>query len=227
MGLERMAAVVQGKDSVYQTDLLRPLIGHVERLASKPYGDEEEQDVSMRVIADHARAATFLITDGVTPSNEWRGYVLRRIMRRAMRHGRMLGLMEPFLWDVTGSVVELMGGAYPEVREAQSRVAETVRLEEERFAETLDLGMARIREYMSARSMGTRPAGPSEPVDGKFLFMLYDTYGFPLDLAQEVFQDAGWPVPPESLAVYEEEMEAQRVRQLVKHDGQNQNESSA
>ena len=110
----------------------------------------------MRVIADHARAATFLITDGVTPSNEWRGYVLRRIMRRAMRHGRMLGLMEPFLWDVTGSVVELMGGAYPEIREAQSRVAETVRLEEERFAETLDLGMARIREYMSARSSGTR-----------------------------------------------------------------------
>src|SRR5512132_2267358 len=177
MGLERMTAVVQGRDSVYQTDLLRPLIGHVERLTSKAYGDEEEQDVSMRVIADHARAAAFLITDGVTPSNEWRGYVLRRIMRRAMRHGRMLGLLEPFLWDVTGSVVELMGGAYPEVREAQSRVAETVRLEEERFAETLDLGMARIREYMSARSSGTQ-------VDGKFLFMLYDTYGFPLDLAQ-------------------------------------------
>ena len=205
MGLERIAAVVQGKESTYQTDLIRPLIGHVERLSRKPYGDEEEQDVSMRVIADHARAATFLITDGVTPSNEWRGYVLRRIMRRAMRHGRMLGLMEPFLWDVTGSVVELMGTAYPEVREAQSRVAETVRLEEERFAETLDLGMARIREYMSVRSSGTR-------VDGKFLFMLYDTYGFPLDLAQEVFQDAGWPVPPESLAVYDEEMEAQRVR---------------
>src|SRR5678815_1356857 len=170
MGLERIAAVVQGKDSNYQTDLLRPLLGHVERLSRKPYGDEEEQDVSMRVIADHARTATFLITDGVTPSNEWRGDVLRRIMRRAMRHGRMLGLMEPFLWDVTGSVVALMSGAYPEVREAQSRVAETVRLEEERFAETLDLGMARIREYMSARSSGTR-------VDGKFLFMLYDTYG--------------------------------------------------
>ncbi len=163
MGLERIAAVVQGKDSNYETDLLRPLIGHVERLSRKPYGDDEEQDVSMRVIADHARAATFLITDGVTPSNEWRGYVLRRIMRRAMRHGRMLGLMEPFLWDVTGGVVELMGDVYPELREAQSRVAETVRLEEERFAETLDLGMARIREYMSARSSGTRPAGASAP----------------------------------------------------------------
>src|SRR5262245_19569112 len=104
----------------------------------------------MRVIADHARATTFLIADGVTPSNEWRGYVLRRIMRRAMRHGRMLGLSEPFLWGVTETVVGLMGDAYPEVREAQARVAETVKLEEERFAETLDLGMAKIREYMAA-----------------------------------------------------------------------------
>jgi alanyl-tRNA synthetase len=207
MGLERMAAVVQDVDTVYRTDLLWPLIGHVERLSRKRYGRDEAQDVSMRVIADHARATTFLITDGVTPSNEWRGYVLRRIMRRAMRHGRMLGLTEPFLWDVTGSVVELMGAAYPEIREAHARVAETVKLEEERFAETLDLGMARIREHMEAR-----PAAASLPVDGKFLFMLYDTYGFPLDLAQEVFQDAGWSVPPESLAVFEAEMDAQRER---------------
>ena len=155
--------------------------------------------MSMRVIADHARTATFLIADGVTPSNEWRGYVLRRIMRRAMRHGRMLGLAEPFLWDVTGSVVELMGEAYPEIREQHARVAETVKLEEERFAETLDLGMARIREYIEARPV----RGVDRPVDGKFLFTLYDTYGFPLDLAQEVFQDAGWSVPPESLAVFE------------------------
>ena len=110
--------------------------------SGKTYRAREEDDVSMQVIADHARAATFLIADGVTPSNEWRGYVLRRIMRRAMRHGRMLGLDEPFLWDVTGGVVELMGDAYPEIREAQARVAETVRQEEERFAETLDLGMA-------------------------------------------------------------------------------------
>src|SRR5262245_48234225 len=150
MGLERVAAVVQGVDSNYETDLLRPLIVDVERRAKKPYGEGGEPDVSMRVIADHARATTFLIADGVTPSNEWRGYVRRRIMRRAMRHGRMLGLTEPFLWGVTETVVGLMGEAYPEVREAQARVAETVRLEEERFAETLDLGMAKIREYMAA-----------------------------------------------------------------------------
>jgi alanyl-tRNA synthetase len=209
MGLERVAAVVQGVDSNYLTDLLRPLIGRVERLARKPYGDDEAQDVSMRVIADHARATTFLIADGVTPSNEWRGYVLRRIMRRAMRHGRMLGLVEPFLCDVTGSVVELMGAAYPELGDAQARVAETVKLEEERFAETLDVGMAKIREYMDAHaSNGVRSA----PVDGKFLFMLHDTYGFPQDLAQEVFQDAGWAVTPDSLAVFEAEMESQRER---------------
>src|SRR5882724_6790623 len=191
MGLERVAAVLQGKQSNYDTDLLRPLITRVEELSGKTYGRDEEADVSMRVVADHARAATFLIADGVTPSNEWRGYVLRRIMRRAMRHGRMLGLEAPFLWDVTGSVVAVMGDAYPEIREAHARVAETVRQEEERFAETLDLGMAKIREYLEAHKADTnrshagdsrpshagdsRPshAGDSRPiVDGRFLFTL-------------------------------------------------------
>jgi alanyl-tRNA synthetase len=207
MGLERIAAVVQGKDSVFSTDLLRPLIAHAERLSRRVYGVNEEHDVSMRVIADHARAATFLIADGVTPSNEWRGYVLRRIMRRAMRHGRMLGLLEPFLWDVTSSVVEVFGEAYPEIREQHQRVAQTVKLEEERFAETLDLGMAKIREYLDANKNDARKIA-----DGRFLFTLYDTHGFPTDLAQEVFQDAGWTVTPESLATFEAEMEAQRVR---------------
>jgi alanyl-tRNA synthetase len=207
MGLERVAAVLQGKQSNYDTDLFRPLLAHVERLARKPYGTREEDDVSMRVIADHARAAAFLITDGVTPSNEWRGYVLRRIMRRAMRHGRMLGLVEPFLWDVTGTVAMLMGDAFPEVKEHRARVAETVRSEEERFAETLDLGMAKIREYLESHADEGRKV-----VDGKFLFTLYDTHGFPTDLAQEVFQDAGWSVPAESLAAFEAEMEAQRAR---------------
>ena len=207
MGLERVAAVLQGKQSNYDTDLLRPLIARVEALCGKTYGRDEEADVSMRVIADHARAATFLITDGVTPSNEWRGYVLRRIMRRAMRHGRMLGLEAPFLWDVTGTVVAVMGEAYPEIREAQARVAEAVRQEEERFAETLDLGMARIREYVDEHRADAR-----REVDGRFLFTLYDTHGFPYDLAQEVLQDAGFTVTPETQRAFDAEMEAQRDR---------------
>ncbi|MEX2220874.1 MAG: alanine--tRNA ligase [Candidatus Rokuibacteriota bacterium] len=207
MGLERLAAVLQGKQSSFDTDLLRPLITHVERLCGKTYGRDEEADVSMRVIADHARAATFLISDGVTPSNEWRGYVLRRIMRRAMRHGRMLGLERPFLWDVTGSVVAELGPAYPEIRDAHPRVAETVRQEEERFAETLDLGMARIREHHAAHK-----GDAAKIVDGRFLFQLYDTYGFPPDLAKEVLQDQGWQVADETDRVFESEMEMQRER---------------
>ncbi len=207
MGLERVTAVLQGKSSNFETDLLWPLIAHVERLSRRSYGAADEQDVSMRVIADHARAATFLIADGVTPSNEWRGYVLRRIMRRAMRHGRMLGLTEPFLWDVTATVADVLGEAYPEIREQHARVAETVRLEEERFAETLDLGMARIREYIDAHARDGRRI-----VDGRFLFTLYDTHGFPADLAQEVFQDAGWSATDETQRAFDAEMEAQRER---------------
>jgi alanyl-tRNA synthetase len=211
MGLERVAAVLQGKQSNFETDLLRPLIARVEQLCGKRYGRDEEADVSMRVIADHSRAATFLITDGVTPSNEWRGYVLRRIMRRAMRHGRMLGLDAPFLWDVTGPVVALMADAYPEIREAHARVAETVRQEEERFAETLDLGMAKIREYLDGHR-----ADRSRIVDGRFLFTLYDTHGFPFDLAQEVLQDAGFRVTAETQQAFDAEMEAQRERARAK-----------
>src|SRR2546425_1273540 len=168
MGLERIAAVVQGKSSSYDTDLLRPLIAHVERLSNKRYGVEEEPDVSMRVIADHARAATFLIADGVTPSNEWRGYVLRRIMRRAMRHGRLLGLTEPFLWRTVDWVVGLMRDAYPELATERPRVEQTVRTEEERFAETLDTGMRLIEEYDEAQRRTASPGVTS--LSGNFLF---------------------------------------------------------
>jgi alanyl-tRNA synthetase len=208
MGLERIAAVMQSKASNFDTDLLRPLIDRISGLAGAAYGGDEERDVSMRVIADHARTATFLIADGVVPSNEWRGYVLRRIMRRAMRHGRRLGLTEPFLYRSVEWVVALMGRAYPEIAREQARVQDTVRGEEERFAETLDSGMRRIEEYFAAEGR----EGRGRAVDGRLLFTLYDTYGFPRDLAEEVFQDAGWRITDATSAAWDAEMEAQRER---------------
>jgi alanyl-tRNA synthetase len=207
MGLERMAAVLQGKRSSWETDLFAPLIGRVGGLAGKQYGGTEDDDVSMRVIADHGRTATFLIADGVTPSNEWRGYVLRRIMRRAMRHGRMLGLTEPFLWKTVGWVGESMGGAYPEVVNERARIEDAVRSEEERFAETLDNGMRRIDDYATAEGEGRGRA-----IDGRFLFTLYDTYGFPRDLAEDVLRERGWVVTDATERAWTEEMEAQRDR---------------
>jgi alanyl-tRNA synthetase len=208
MGLERIAAVMQGKESNFDTDLLAPLIARTGALAGKTYRQREADDVSLRVIADHARASTFLIADGVTPSNEWRGYVLRRIMRRAMRHGALLGLGEPFLWKTVAWVVELMREAYPEIARDQGRVEDTVRSEEERFAETLDSGTRRIEEYLAEHGRD----GRGRAVDGRFLFTLYDTYGFPRDLAEEVFQDAGWRLTGETGAAWDAEMTAQRER---------------
>ena len=207
MGLERIAAVLEGTQSNFDTDLLRPLIDGVARLVGKPYGAVAADDVSMRVIADHARATAFLIADGVTPSNEWRGYVLRRIMRRAMRHGRMLGLGEPFLWRVVEWVGQVMTRPYPELRAEMARVQGVVRAEEERFAETLDVGIAKIREYAEAPA-----AEGGRVVDGKFLFTLYDTHGFPTDLAQEAFADLGFIVTDDTLREFEAEMERQRAR---------------
>jgi len=208
MGLERIAAVMQGKRSNFDTDLLAPLIARVASLSGKRYGADAEDDVSMRVIADHARATTFLIADGVLPSNEWRGYVLRRIMRRAMRHGRRLGLAEPFLHGAVAWVADVMGRAYPELAAERPRVQEAVRQEEERFAETLDAGMRRIEEFLQTEGR----AGDGRAVDGRFLFTLYDTYGFPRDLAEEILQDAGWRVTEATNAAWEAEMEAQRER---------------
>ena len=157
MGLERLCAVIQGVQSNFDCDLLRPVIGRVEELAGKTYGGKNEQEnVAFRVIADHSRATTFLIADGVLPSNEGRGYVLRRIMRRAIRFGRLLNLPSPFMGKVSERVVELMSEAYPELVEARQFMAQVVAGEEERFADTLDHGLKLLSEELPPRPRGWR-----------------------------------------------------------------------
>ncbi|PYN13273.1 MAG: alanine--tRNA ligase [Candidatus Rokuibacteriota bacterium] len=208
MGLERIAAIVQGKTWTYDTDLFVHVFARIEKLARKRYGaSAEDHRVSMRVIADHARATAFLIADGVLPSNEWRGYVLRRIMRRAMRHARKLGITGPFFWNAIEGVVADMGDAYPELGSESDRIRRAVGEEEERFAAVLDAGMNRIAEYATAQG-----AGNGRPIDGRFLFTLYDTFGFPRDLAEDELRDRGWVSTAETEASWESEMDAQRER---------------
>ncbi|TMA55841.1 MAG: alanine--tRNA ligase, partial [Deltaproteobacteria bacterium] len=204
-GLERVAAVLQGvRGNTYDSDLLRNVIRATEELSGKRYGADPEQDISFRVIADHARATAFVIADGVVPTNEGRGYVLRRIMRRALRHGRLLGFEGPFFSRVTDSVVRLMGSAYPELVAHKDYLAEVVRNEEERFAETLDKGLVLLEQAIKdlRRSGGTTLAGEAA-------FRLYDTYGFPLDLTEDILSSEGLSV---DRAGFERAMEEQRTR---------------
>ncbi len=185
-GLERITAVVQGVHSNFDTDLLRPIITAVEELSGRAYGARERDDVSMRVIADHGRATTFLLTDGVLPSNEGRGYVLRRIVRRALRYGKLLGLEGPFLAQMTERVVDQMKEQYPELQASRDRVARETLAEEERFGHTLKMAIPRLDE-----EIGQAKAKPldAQLIPGDQLFKLYDTYGLPRDLIEELAQE--------------------------------------
>jgi len=184
MGLERLVAVLQGKHNNFDTDLFMPIINYVEGLCKKKYGSDPETDVSLRVIADHIRSSAFVLSEGLTPSNEGRGYVLRRIIRRAARHGFMLGLEEPFLNNVLDVVYENISGAYPEIRENMDMSKKILKLEEERFAHTLSAGMGILDKLMNE----IKKSG-QDIIPGSELFKLYDTYGFPLDLAQDIAED--------------------------------------
>jgi len=203
-GLERLAAILQGARSNFDSDLLRPIIAFVEEQCGKRYGADPQVDVSLRVIADHARSTTFLAGDGVLPSNEGRGYVLRRILRRGLRHGRLVGLEEPFMAAVTGRVVELMQGAYPELADAREHVARVTLAEEERFGHTLKVGLKMVESLVEAQQALGGPAIPGEEI-----FRLYDTYGFPLDLLRDIATDHGLRLDE---AGFERAMEEQRVR---------------
>ncbi len=198
MGLERLAAVLQGVHNNYETDLFVPLIQAAAELA----GLSDTSHTSLKVIADHIRASSFIIADGVLPSNEGRGYVLRRIVRRALRHWHQLGLKEPFFYRLVVPLVAVMGNAHPEVAALRSHVEQVLRQEEERFAQTLDQGMAILNQEMAHVSAGA-------VLPGELVFRLYDTYGFPVDLTADVVRERGCTL---DLVGFEQEMEAQRTR---------------
>ncbi|MBP2673807.1 MAG: alaS [Deltaproteobacteria bacterium] len=211
MGLERLAAVVQGVSSNYDSDLFRPILADIARLCGKPYGSSSPHGAPMRVIADHARAAAFLIADGVMPSNEGRGYVLRRVMRRALRHGKKLGFEGPFLHKVAGTVVREFSPAYPELSGAASFIDTVSFQEERRFLETLDAGLRMVEDEFS-RMEG---AG-AEVFPGDTAFRLYDTYGFPVDLTADLCRERGVAL---DAAGFEAEMEKQRAQSRVSWKG--------
>jgi len=199
MGLERLAAVLQGKHNNYDIDLMRYLIeASAQESGVEPDGDHQ---ASHRVIADHVRASSFLIADGVLPSNEGRGYVLRRIMRRAMRHAHIMGCQDPLLWKLVPSLVTEMGKAFPELDRASALVTETLKLEETRFKETLGRGLRLLEDETAKLSDG-------EALDGEVAFKLYDTFGFPLDLTEDVLRGQGRPV---DTAGFDVAMERQRA----------------
>ncbi|MDI3316126.1 MAG: alanine--tRNA ligase [Bacillota bacterium] len=203
MGLERIASVLQGVDSNFDTDLFHPVVRRIEELTGRRY-DRGSAGFPFRVIADHARAGAFLVADGVLPSNDGRGYVLRRILRRAARFGRVLGLERPFLGEVVESVVAVMGDAYPELRERQAFIRDVIRREEERFQQTLEQGMRAFADLAEK----ARAEGRHE-LRGEDAFLLYDTYGFPLDLAQDMAEEAGLAI---DLAGFQAALERQRER---------------
>ncbi len=202
MGLERLSAVLQGVRSNYETDLLRGVISCIEDLSGKNYCSDRETEVAMRVIADHSRALVFLISDGVFPSNEGRGYVLRRILRRAVRHSKFLGMSEPFIYRILPSVEAIMGQAYPEIGEKPEFVSQVVKSEEERFLETMDRGLDLLNAEIAK-------LGKNRKISGKTVFSLYDTYGFPVDLTEDVARNEGIDIDLEG---FQEEMRKQRAK---------------
>ena len=193
MGLERLAAVMQGVHSNYDIDLFANLID----AAQKVTGAEDRNDKSLRVIADHIRSCAFLVLDGVVPSNEGRGYVLRRICRRAIRHGHRLGARDAFFHQLVAALDTEMGDAYPKLRSQRSVIEHVLRQEEERFAETLDQGMRMLDQAIAGMS--------GEVIDGETVFRLYDTYGFPVDLTADIARERGLSADVEG---FEVQMEA-------------------
>lgn len=199
MGLERIAMVVQGKESTFETDLLFPILQKVSDMSKVPYKKDNKTDISLRIITDHARCVTFMINDGVLPGNEGRSYVLRMILRRALRHGKLLGLELPFLSEIVDTVINLYKETYPDLVKNADKIKSTIKQEEERFKITLDRGYKLLEELMQK----------SKQIDGENAFKLYDTFGFPLELTIEIAAEKGVTVDTEG---YKAEMQKQKEK---------------
>lgn len=204
MGLERMAAIMQGVNTMFEVDTIKHILDYTAKIAGREYGHDEKSDVSIRVITDHIRGVTNMISDGILPSNEGRGYVLRRLLRRAARHGKLLGLEGAFLYDVSSKVVEVSGSAYPELVEKEDYIKRVIKQEEERFQETLDQGLSILQEYVEQM----KKEGKSM-LSGEKAFKLYDTFGFPLDLTKDILEENDMSVDDEE---FNRQMQAQRER---------------
>ena len=204
MGLERLACVMQGVDNMFEVDSVRKILDHVVEISGKRYGDDKKNDISIRVITDHTRSAMFMIADGVSPSNEGRGYVLRRILRRACRHGKLLGIDRPFLPEVCVTAIGESDAAYPELREKRDYILKVIAKEEESFAATINAGIAILTSLIDdAKKLGKDALADAD------VFKLYDTYGFPFDLTREMAEEEGLAVSEEGFRAL---MDEQRRR---------------
>lgn len=204
MGLERIAAIMQEVNSLFEVDTIKHVMEEVSRISGVKYGDNEDTDISLRVITDHIRGTVFMISDGILPSNEGRGYVLRRILRRAARHGKLLGIKDSFLVNLAKVVISESAEAYLELREKEEYILKVVQVEEERFNETIDQGLSILKDDIRL----IKKKG-QEVLDGESAFKLYDTYGFPLDLTKEILEEEGMTVDEDT---FHQQMEAQKDR---------------
>ncbi|CDF58257.1 alanine--tRNA ligase [Thermobrachium celere] len=204
MGLERIATIMQGVDSIFEVDTIKAILDKVCEVANYKYNTDEAKDVSVRVITDHIRSVTFMVSDGILPSNEGRGYVLRRLLRRAARHGKLLGINKAFLYNICDVVIENSKTAYPELEEKRDFIKKVIKLEEERFDETIDQGLSILNQYIEELK-----AQNKNVLDGESAFKLYDTYGFPIELTIEILDEHNIKVDMQG---FEKEMEAQKER---------------
>ena len=214
MGLERISAVMQGTDNIFEIDTMQDIIKEVESITGKKYISTDKDGMSFRVITDHIRAMTFLVSDGVIPSNEGRGYVLRRLIRRAARHGKLLGIRGLFLNELSTKVINSWGEAYPDLKEREIQIKKVIKVEEEKFEETIDQGINILNEYIKEIKANNKSI-----LDGHHAFKLYDTYGFPLDLTKEILEEYKLTVDENEFNI---EMEKQRQRaRKARQEGDN------